>query len=337
MSHFTVLVKVSKERLDNHGGNIESAVQEMLEPYWEYGGDTNYPRKYLAFHDRTDEVMKDAENIIEADSHMGKEHPESVGKTLLEHYGNLDLFAKEYHGYKKEDNKYGYWQNPNAKWDWYSIGGRWSGLLPVKAGAGRMGEKSWTNREQPDREGYADIVQVKDLDFDKMQEETVKEAEEFWQRYQHWLEIKDKPHKELEGDDRFLDFNMHETLYRMGIRKCVKPREPVLDENGKQVMEPDPFPLKGEEGRLRPKFTEPVFEDEPFTKEELLTKYRWHFEFGTYGVLDDKGWKAKGEMGWWGCSSDDVEDRQQWGQSFFQNFIANEDPETTLVVVDCHI
>lgn len=27
-----------------------------------------------------------------------------------------------------------YWYNPDAKWDWYEVGGRWSGLLKTKSG-----------------------------------------------------------------------------------------------------------------------------------------------------------------------------------------------------------
>ena len=33
-----------------------------------------------------------------------------------------------------ETGKRGYWENPNAKWDWYRIGGRASGLLKLKSG-----------------------------------------------------------------------------------------------------------------------------------------------------------------------------------------------------------
>ena len=35
--------------------------------------------------------------------------------------------------------KPGYWENPNAKWDWYEVGGRWSGLLVSHGKTGRRG------------------------------------------------------------------------------------------------------------------------------------------------------------------------------------------------------
>ena len=51
-----------------------------------------------------------------------------------EKYPTIDKLAKEYFGYRKVRGKYGYMSNPNAKWDWYSEGGRWSGYLTNKEG-----------------------------------------------------------------------------------------------------------------------------------------------------------------------------------------------------------
>lgn len=49
-------------------------------------------------------------------------------------YPTLDAYAKEYNGYRKINGRYGYMSNPNAKYDWYSEGGRWSGYLTNKEG-----------------------------------------------------------------------------------------------------------------------------------------------------------------------------------------------------------
>jgi hypothetical protein len=51
-----------------------------------------------------------------------------------EKYPTIDKLAKEYFGYRKVNGKYGYMYNPNAKYDWYSEGGRWSGYLTNKEG-----------------------------------------------------------------------------------------------------------------------------------------------------------------------------------------------------------
>ena len=49
-------------------------------------------------------------------------------------YPTLDKYATDYHGYRKVAGKYGYMSNPNAKYDWYSEGGRWSGYITNKEG-----------------------------------------------------------------------------------------------------------------------------------------------------------------------------------------------------------
>lgn len=51
-----------------------------------------------------------------------------------EKYPTIDEFAKEYFGYCKVNGRYGYMSNPNAKYDWYSEGGRWGGFLINKEG-----------------------------------------------------------------------------------------------------------------------------------------------------------------------------------------------------------
>jgi len=355
MSHFTVMVKVKKDRLENHDGEIELAIHEMLLPFQEEANE-----QYMKFIDCTQEVEDSLKSIIHADDYLAEQHPDAVGKTLGEFYGSFDAVAKQYYSYRKDPatGKYGYQRNPNAKWDWYQIGGRWSGFLPVKQTAegvntGGFGERSWSNENEPHEDETADYCQVKDLNIAKMEADVLKSVDEFWKDYNDWLTIKDLSHKEIlekystpgkeETDEtrrwRDLSIWFHDRLLRMGVCKCVKPREPMNNPDGTPMMEEyeEFMPTENGEKKLRCKFSEPVFEYAPLNKNDLYSKYRWHFEFGTFAVLDDEGWKEKGEMGWWGISSDSTEDREDWSKSYFQSFIANEDPETTLVVVDCHI
>ncbi|WP_430599388.1 hypothetical protein [Enterococcus sp. DIV0179] len=62
----------------------------------------------------------------------------------------------------EETGKKGYWENPNRKWDWYQIGGRWSGLLKLKTGE------------------TVNVAQIKDLDF-SMDKKVYDEAIRFWE------------------------------------------------------------------------------------------------------------------------------------------------------------
>jgi len=350
MSHFTVLVKVTPEKLAEYG-NVQDAVDAMLAPYHE-NNMGNCPKQYLEFYDKTDEIMADADKIIEPDSHMAERHPDLVGKTYLDAYeGDLDSFIEAYHGYKKdpETGKYGYWENPNKKWDWYQIGGRWTGLLRLKESVQPVfGKKSWMLEDEPYQPHTGDICKVKDFDLEGVILDAGAEAKDFWEDYLRDRDFIDRKKrgeqfKDEEKRDLFHNsFNVHDRMISCGLRKLVKQCEPMVDENGEPIMEDVPmFPGdRGyEKGKTvkRQKWTEPKFEDVPFALEDLLTKYRWTFEWGTFAVLDNEGWHSKGEMGWWGISTDTPDDNHQWKLSFLDRFIACENPETLLTIVDCHI
>lgn len=103
VSHFCVLV-------------FSDDVERDLAPFQENNmGDC--PRKYLAFFDKTDEVKETWEKYED------------------KYENSIEKFARKYHGYvKTDDGKFGYWENPNAKWDWYQVGGRYKDRLVTKDG-----------------------------------------------------------------------------------------------------------------------------------------------------------------------------------------------------------
>lgn len=378
MSHFTVLVKVDKDRLEKHEGDLESAVGEMLAPYQENNmGDC--PKEFMEFHDVTDEVKEDWEDkevecvrlpdgevvfawdrrfkkpkmVQNADGEM-VEHPfdevtfipdeyEQVKLPMKEVYDSFEAYVDEWHGYKfdEEQQAYGYWENPNKKWDWYQIGGRWRGLLRVKEMAdAAYGERSLVAtscaQENGDPNGYltdqpheADIAMVKDIDFEGMDLEVDGKIEEWWKEYEVYKKVQagELTYEEAGEDFRWVSFNMPRTLQNLGVIRCIEKRKPMEDENGEPILD--------EDGRQ--KWTDGVFEESELTLEEVKEKYRWNWEFGTWAVLDNDGWHEKGEMGWWGFSTATPESRAEFHGTFMEKFVKNEDPETTLVCVDCHI
>ena len=69
--------------------------------------------------------------------------------------------------FDEEAGARGYWENPNAKWDWYSIGGRWSEMLIPKCDGLQYkddGVDSWL---------------VKDIDFEAMERRALERLEPF--------------------------------------------------------------------------------------------------------------------------------------------------------------
>jgi hypothetical protein len=385
MSHFTVMVKVSPEQLIMSSNDVEEAVERMLAPYQENNmGDC--PREFMEFQELESEYLEEYENQVQTrvvfpDGTTKSQHhsefyfedpdddspfpskkfqcPEDCELKDIpfkELYSTFEEFVEKYHGEKERDPEhglYGYWENPNKKWDWYQIGGRWRGMLRTKEGVEKgYGERSgvavMSAQDNGDPKGYledqpheADYARVGDIDFEGMDLEVDLKIDEWWEKYQKYLQFEefieregykrgerwptnDEVEEHLGWDEQeyrdisFMDHEVHQAFYKLGIRK------PKKDENGKNVENPETGKWEWEE-------------DEPVTIEDLKTKHRHRWEFGTWAVLDAEGWKEKGEMGWWGFSSESVEEGQEWSKSFVDAFLKNEDPDTLIVIVDCHI
>ena len=64
------------------------------------------------------------------------------------------------------NGKHGYWFNPNAKHDYWLLGGRWRGQLKLKEGKnGRYGEDSWMRKGEPTDPNRCDCAKAQDCDF----------------------------------------------------------------------------------------------------------------------------------------------------------------------------
>lgn len=68
----------------------------------------------------------------------------------------------------KTTGRKGYWCNPNAKWDWYELGGRWRGMLKLKEGKqGEFAPLSKYDDPARNRPGYCDRALTADIDFSR--------------------------------------------------------------------------------------------------------------------------------------------------------------------------
>lgn len=138
MSHFSVAVL----------SNSPEDVEDLLAPYCESTDDP----KCLDI-ETADIPMEEMRGKYE----LEKENDESFSSFVERYYG---------YTYNEELNECGYLCNPNAKWDWYQIGGRWNDMLRLKPGChGRHGEKDWCNRGRPYKEGFCAQAKLCDVDF----------------------------------------------------------------------------------------------------------------------------------------------------------------------------
>jgi hypothetical protein len=290
MSHFTVLV-------------IGKDIESQLAPFQENNmGDC--PQEYLEFNDVTDEYRDDYERADE----------ETKAK-----YPTFEKYVEEYAGYSAHEvdgeTRYGYWENPNRKWDWYQVGGRWSGMLRLKPGAeGESGSRSWMNRDEPTDANYCDSALKKDIDFATMRDEAGNEAAARW----------DEAHAIIKGRTWLTWEQIRAQVTEVSDEQTIHDAWRAAY-NEQQVLQ-----------ELRKEFSNPFLNlDEYLTPREAFITAARNAAGVTFAVLKEGEWYERGEMGWWGVVSGDV-GQDDWNAQFAK--LIDELPDDTrLTVVDCHI
>jgi hypothetical protein len=168
MSHFTVLC-------------IGENVKEQLDPFYEL--ECTMDLEEIKNDSRAEFVQKYTTEELEKDFlRIKNENPEY-------YYESLEDFAEEWHGIDKLDGEevWGCWTNPNSKWDWYSVGGRWTGFFKIKDNPQypddiEIGDPGLMT--DPAEEGYADSIRLCDIDFEGMKKDLANKLSEKWDKAQ---------------------------------------------------------------------------------------------------------------------------------------------------------
>ena len=162
MSHYPVMVIC----------NTPAEAEALLAPYQE-NNMCDCPRQYLEFTDIEQEYLEKYENntatfvftkegrlLQPFDDEFRKpgeygygththEDPEGSKRVEIPFdilYGSFEEYMHDWCGEERdaETGRYGYWENPNAHWDWYDFGGRWKKFVKAKDGtlcfSGRISE-----------------------------------------------------------------------------------------------------------------------------------------------------------------------------------------------------
>ena len=165
--HFTVLV------VGTHCGWEE--VDELLFPYW------FYPAVISEEEMRADpRFVFDVVNLEEAFDEEELRNPKHKEK-----YENAEHWAKEHPllSYEK-DLGWGYWCTPQGKggkWDWYLIGGRWTGFFILKQGAeGFVGTPGLFTQNPIDLRA-ADQARMWDIDWEAMHRRPMQMLDPLWE------------------------------------------------------------------------------------------------------------------------------------------------------------
>lgn len=232
-------------------------------------------------------------------------------------HASMDEAAQYYYGEDIiiRDGCYFDLKNPQAKWDWYELGGRWTGLLklkPNKPGVlGTSGIRTSLASEfyLSNKDGYADQALKGDIDFEQMRNDAEVKARTLWTlareitsgtTWDSW-------------DDTLIRYP---DITRARREYCDQPAIELLHASGKDV------------------FKWSIDDDLALDLETYIQRRRdascVYFAFVRDGI-----WTEKGAMGWFASVSDEISDAQ-WNRLYNDMLDALPD-DTLLSLVDCHI
>ena len=217
-------------------------------------------------------------------------------------FPTLESYLEEYcgHTYNEDEEAYGYYHNPNAYWDWYQIGGRWPYRFLVKKDCPFIGGERDLflddKEEAPAPEGYHWVAGARKGDI-------------------AWALM-----KQLYLEDAINAFRFYEDAFHNG----VLPKEL------------GPFVHITEDGIF-------ALNDLLYLKSETLDQYlarnglaeEDNYPISTFAYVSKDGWVGSGDMGWFGCSTND-KDKLEWA-GMVQEFINSRADNDWLISVDCHI
>ncbi len=230
--------------------------------------------------------------------------------------------------------------NPDSKWDWYTIGGRWKGFFRLKDGAlGVLGDPTSHPLEQmvesfirltvpagavtvgadarAPKPATADQAQKGSIDWEAMAADAAASALSIFHAYEDCFAGRKIP--------RFADFLARESTAEAArlaywadpVIAAIRARETKRNEMLSWDQDYHSYFADG-------------------TLHSFVHRHVTHY-IGTYAVLSHGEWYAPGDMGWWGMSSESDGERETWHTAFFDRFIAPLPDAEWLSLVDCHI
>jgi hypothetical protein len=183
--------------------------------------------------------------------------------------------------------------NPNSKWDWWVIGGRWGSLLPLRDGT------------------TADYAALGDIDFEGARAEARMKA--------------------------FQDFSAWETITEeLGRPGSLEECQEMMKEEGREAA----YTFYASQPAIKKFYAEnprnfycPVreygFDSDAYVDREVRKV------LVPYAIVKDGQWFQRGEMGWFGSSSNEME-FDEWS-TFVNSTLFDLPSETMITVVDCHV
>jgi len=138
---------------------------------------------------------------------------------LKDKYPDYSTYLTDWHGVEDEDRQ-GYDFNPKAKWDWYQLGGRWTGFFRLKPQTkGELGRPSLVSSHRADP-GTVDQARKKDIDFEKMRLDNFEFASDTYDKFEKATQ----------------DGTLNSPYFEYGIRNIGKDVDNFIPETREQFI-----------------------------------------------------------------------------------------------------
>lgn len=369
MSHFVVLVFTEEKP-------TEQVLTAALQPFHEYEC-TGVEDQYVIDVDVTDKVneqwgqqvdavrLADGKILSRYDSSLYRKEADGETKFFLPDGATeiqipqtelsaakgetLEEFAADYGGYeKKADGRFYDRTNPNKKWDWWSVGGRWTGMLSgydpeddpanreicsICGGAGMRNDEHGVQRRAEDptytcngcggngwrvkwptawKSHTGDSMRVGDANYPAIRGKAAREAGDRW----------DKSRKIL-GDT--VPWRLWKDVHEEHKDDIEKAREIYHEQPAYKAA----CTKEGSEISLSWNLDQYAV-----SREEYVRAAEEAAGIPLACLLNGK-WHERGEMGWWGVIHDE-KPRDDWNTQFRQ-LLESVPPDWWVTVVDCHI
>lgn len=250
---------------------------------------------------------------------------ESLAEWAADYYGTKVVFHGDTPD-KADAHKYGYIltddagnvtsiidrTNPNKTWDWWQVGGRWSGFLRLKNGAnGVRGKKGLLGSCANDGPGRADIARKCDVDFEGMRNDAGEKAGAKW----------DKAQVLTAG----VTWESWSSIYaRLGSQNVELARTTYHEQPSVKALRES----KDDD------FSWDIDDTLAGSREAYVPAAR-NRACSPYALVMNSEWISKGRMGWFGMSDDKLE-QDEWDRKVNELLDSLPD-DTALTIVDCHI
>lgn len=262
-------------------------------------------------------------SVLIKDIESFAEYVAGDGKQLVPCGGSPNLVDTHKYGYALQDASGAVIKvidrtNPNKKWDYWRVGGRYTGKFkPLVATEAARAELSWEWRDSQNRPlSGVDICQKLNLDKHAMKAMQVSER-------QKWCD-------ECATKAKLTFDQLHLACAELVLANKVWQTMPEPRPRGQEYnawLTSQGYALAATANEANWELPEPAPGQ---TLAAWIAAAPWLTGFA---LLRDGQWYAEGRMGWWACVSDEQAD---WPATF-QKLIDEVPEEHWLTVVDCHI